>query len=473
MSNKSYNIDSTFSTGDAPSCQIESGHKKGGHYFCWFCECHAPSCNNLQHSLYGELVSLVDKCDKLMSTTVGTRLQREGSQHYVSSLDKADVELDLHERGIRHPNNLKCSDLRQLLENEMKGTQRLPALLFDREEFNMKEIGMESYEVLPVEPLHTIKEHIKNLFQEIPRHLIKTERIVFERGLTVIFAENQLKRGCDYRKALVQLTLFVNDRIDSKFSALLTGLCEIQEIFYSNQRSPALVLRLYNLTFMHASIMIELLKNPQVLTKRKLFGQYFHALVCHSPQQFRILGLPSSNAEDEERMFKFLKSASTWTSNHHPDNVLSNAFIRLQVRDEYDDQKKTCKKRKTSQSAISRTGKKLPAKSETFVPFKTIIRSPAAWQAHLERIADFLQVKGIWREGKRGIHFADLKCFDMPLSHFRSSSIKKEHEQVKAIWVKILRETPRLIPAHRIMNDDGSTQLIDSLNKCKSNIGMF
>ena len=177
-----------------------------------------------------------------MCTTVGKRLQREGNQHYVSSLDKADIELDLHERGIRFSTNLKSGELKQLLEDEMKGTQRLPALLFDCKEFNLKDIGMESYEVLPVEPLHTIKEHIKNLFQDIPRHLIKTERTLFERGLAVIFAENQLKRGCDYRKALIQLTLFVNDRIDSRFSTLLTSLCEIQEIFYSNDKSPSLVL---------------------------------------------------------------------------------------------------------------------------------------------------------------------------------------------------------------------------------------
>ena len=195
-------------------------------------------------------------------------------------------------------------------------------------------------------------------------------------------------------------------------------------------------------------------------------------MVCHSPQQFRIMSLPSSNAEDEEHMFKFLKSASTWTSNHHPDNVLSNAFVRLQVRDEYDDQKDICKRRKKNSSMISKTGKKLPTKIDTFVSFKTIMRSPAAWQAHLERIADFLQVKGIWREEKHGIRFNDLKKLDLPLSHFRSSSIKIEHEKVKEIWIKTLEEIPELIPAHRIIGNDGRIQLIDSLNKCKStNIG--
>ena len=367
-----------YCPGDAPSCQLESGHKKGGNYFCWFCEVHAPSSKNLQHSLFGNLVSLVDKCDKLMCTSVGRKLQHEGNQHYVSALNKANVELDLLERDVSFQPNLKCEELRQMLEHEMKGTQRLPALLFDSEKYKMEEIGMESYEVLPVEPLHTIKEHIKNLFQEIPRHLNKSERALFERGLEVVFAENQLKRGCDYRKALLQLSLYIDGKIDSRYCDLLLSLCEIQEIFYSNERTPALVLHLYNLTFMHASTMVHLLKTPIALTERKLFGQYFHALVCHAPQQFRVMGLPSSNAEDEERMFQFLKSAATWTSNHHPDNVLSNAFIRLQIRDDYADQKNSCQKRRKTSSSISKTGKTSPSKKATFVPFKVIMRSHEA-----------------------------------------------------------------------------------------------
>ena len=65
-----------------------------------------------------------------------------------------------------------------MLENETKGTQ--PALLFDSDKYNLTDIGLKSYEVLPVEPLHTIQEHIKNMFQEIPRHLNKNEQSVFD-----------------------------------------------------------------------------------------------------------------------------------------------------------------------------------------------------------------------------------------------------------------------------------------------------
>ena len=67
------------------------------------------------------------------------------------------------------------------------------------------------------------------------------------------------------------------------------------------------------------------------LTLRKMYGQYHHAFTVHAAQQFRIVALSSVNAENEERSFNFLKRVSASSSNHHPGNVLTNAFIRLQV----------------------------------------------------------------------------------------------------------------------------------------------
>ena len=148
------------------------------------------------------------------------------------------------------------------------------------------------------------------------------------------------------------------------------------------------------------------------LTHRKLFGQYYHALVCHAPQQYRIMSLPSANAEDEEQMFNFLKTASTWTSNHHADHVLDNAFIRLQIREEYNDEKMVCLmvcKRIKTTSTLTKTGEKLPPRVESLVSYGILNTYPKIWQAHLERIADFLLVLGVWNETSDGEFFHDLK----------------------------------------------------------------
>ena len=107
----------------------------------------------------------------------------------------------------------------------------------------------------------------------------------------------------------------------------------MQSILYidESKRTSKAILRLYNLAFIHAIETRRLFKTPKKLTVRKMFGQYHHALTVHAPQQFRIVPLSSTNAENEERSFNFLKTISTQTSNHHPDNVIANAFIRAQV----------------------------------------------------------------------------------------------------------------------------------------------
>ena len=70
----------------------------------------------------------------------------------------------------------------------------------------------------------------------------------------------------------------------------------------------------------------KLIGKTKHLTTRKMHGQYYHALIVHAAQQ-----MSSVNAENEERSFNFLKTVRISSSNHHPENVLTNAFIRLQV----------------------------------------------------------------------------------------------------------------------------------------------
>lgn len=114
------------------------------------------------------------------------------------------------------------------------------------------------------------------------------------------FAGKDAKRGCDYRQSVIDVQKYVTKTAStSGLKLLFETLTEIQEIVYSHDkdRSSKTILRLYNLTFIHG------------ITSRKLFGKYFHALTCHAPQQFRIMSLSSTNAENEERSFHFFKDS--------------------------------------------------------------------------------------------------------------------------------------------------------------------
>ena len=118
---------------------------------------------------------------------------------------------------------------------------------------------------------------------------------------------------------------------------LFKQLSEIQEILYlpDDERNVINILRLINLTFIHSMIISIYLKGKTLknLTERKMFGIYYHSLIRHAPEQFRLFSGRSSNTEKEEATFSTIKKNTNAASNHHPDNVITNAIIRNQARD--------------------------------------------------------------------------------------------------------------------------------------------
>ena len=45
-------------TGDAPACQHEVGHQKGGHFFCWSCPLKAHRSNDIAHVFNLDYISI-------------------------------------------------------------------------------------------------------------------------------------------------------------------------------------------------------------------------------------------------------------------------------------------------------------------------------------------------------------------------------------------------------------------------------
>ena len=91
--------------------------------------------------------------------------------------------------------------LEEKLIKEMHGIQRLP-LLYNQGFFEQ----LESYEVLPCEPLHDVINHIENLYIELPLHLKKEEKKLMEEFISLSFERKETKRGVDCRKSLIKLT---------------------------------------------------------------------------------------------------------------------------------------------------------------------------------------------------------------------------------------------------------------------------
>ena len=132
------------------------------------------------------------------------------------------------------------------------------------------------------------------------------------------------------------------------------------------------------------------------MTKRKMFGRYYHALIN------RIVAPQLLNAEVEERTFAQCKAITRATSNQHTEHIIKNVLLRLH----YEKDKKTSIVQ-TQESEISKYAGILPLTKNTQIPFEWLEQFPVHYQAHLERIGDYLS-QGIgvwWQYTSSGIEF--------------------------------------------------------------------
>ena len=137
----------------------------------------------------------------------------------------------------------------------------------------------------------------------------------------------------NHRVSLITVYAVMKDLFTEDIRELLSTLIEICELAYAGEdkRSPKTVLRLFNLTFKHALLMVQLFKEePKKITKQKLFGIYFHSITCHLPEVSRIIAPSSLHSENEERMFSDITSISRATSSRKSEQVRDNAILRLQ-----------------------------------------------------------------------------------------------------------------------------------------------
>ena len=251
---------------------------------------------------------------------------------------------------------------------------------------------------------------------------------------------------------------------------LLETMTEISSILYARPelRCPRAILRLHNQTFLHAISCEEVIGKPQILSQKKFYGRYFHSLVAHAPIQQRIICLRSTNTEQQERHFNAFSSISLATSSRRPGEIITPGIIRIQaeMKSEENKQRDTVKEQESRLGKLTRC---LPPAQNTIIPHRVILKYPYAYQAHLEKIADFLLCgEGIWwRHIVSGVEFLDgpeeMQGNDNgpPLHHFRTCTLKSEEQYLKNCWKEcIMCDIP--IPHHavRIYDEEGNLQSI-------------
>jgi len=207
-----------------------------------------------------------------------------------------------------------------MLTAALRGVQRVPTLLLNNPTQLLDELNLQDYTILDCEPLHDMKGHLQNLVNEVP-HILK-KQLADDSKKLINTNLNKEKTGADYRLVGIHLLcLLCKKNAPAKVIQLLANIVSISELLYANnlQRTPMMILRLYNLTWLHFELCNELFTITKVVTHRKLFRQYLHALVVHAPPQYEIVCMKSCNSERRDysdRQNRWRNQQQT-TKQHH------------------------------------------------------------------------------------------------------------------------------------------------------------
>ena len=121
-------------------------------------------------------MSIQERINKLYRSHSTMFQMSKSNTKYFSNLKKYEIITELHERGVKFRSDASVNILKELLEYEMHGIQRLPALMFTKPRYTLEELNLSRYEILSNEPLHDVSNHVKNIYSELPHHFNKKEK---------------------------------------------------------------------------------------------------------------------------------------------------------------------------------------------------------------------------------------------------------------------------------------------------------
>ena len=203
---------------------------------------------------------------------------------------------------------------------------------------------------------------MRNLFSELPSVLpscIKTECVQCIKQCL----SREKKKAAELRTTAILLYLMVRTCTsdDWKVVALLESIVQISEIMYAHdsERSPKMVLRLYNNVWLHHELCYDLFQT--VKSRTALFGLCLHSISRHAPEQYEIVCLRSVNTENQERLFGQSRRTAESVTNRHPANIITNVMLHMQAK-----QIDTCKV--NGATIVSKAAKGLPEYRGTHIP---------------------------------------------------------------------------------------------------------
>ena len=374
---------------------------------------------------------------------------------YVPDLTVKEIRDELKSRGVMDVTRTR-KHLQKELQDILKGVQRVPSLLLLNPQQSLTDLNLQDYTILDCEPLHDIKGHLINLFEELPSILPPTVREECTARITKTLSKEK-KSAADLRATLIHLYLMVSKKdVDWKITSLLQSILMVSEVLYSSdhERCPKLLLRLYVNAWFHHQLCYDMFQTAK--SRENLFGLYLHSLSKHAPEHYELLCLKSINTENQERLFSKSRHIAEKASNRSPGNVITNILFRMQ-----------CNTRKSSNAdtIVHKAAKSLPHFQGTQLPCEFVAKYNDSWQAQLQRLSPFLvHGKQTWWTTTTTNEYLFMDGDDDPkvsekgpwLFHFRDSNMEQVVEHQEECWRKIVEAKLELPTATlKVYSPDG------------------
>ena len=191
------------------------------------------------------------------------------------------------------------------------------------------------------------------------------------------------------------------------------------------KRSRRTLLQLYSM-LLHHELCSDLFPTTKHTSRDKLFGSYIHDLLAHAGLEYGIVCSRSVNAECQERLFAQAKKITLNTTNRHTDQVIPEVLFRLQMKEREGTLISSIAANQTKAQAAAQS---LGAYEGTAIDKEFIRHHKSSWQAHLERISNYLVYgPNVWWNDNGNFHNGDHDLDTHPLGpklhHFRSFTIK-------------------------------------------------
>ena len=207
-------------------------------------------------------VTLEERRKKATAGPAGKK-RRNGGVSPFQHMTKDDLSKQCRGRKLLTDGLPKPSLYSQLRE-ELKGIQRVPELFCPYQTSSLQDLNLAQYEVIPVEPLHDLKEHINNLLKELSKHLTNEEIVLYEEAVEAVISSKDKLTGSDYHLCCVVLALRLGENCCLTIRRLLYNLAELCELLYApaENRTPRFILRLHNVTFSHMIAVRKVSQSP-------------------------------------------------------------------------------------------------------------------------------------------------------------------------------------------------------------------